>query len=74
LPVAATPDYLALRTPQYTYVEYQGGFHELYDLKQDPYELNNIASIADSSLCWLNFLVGLKLWLLVSPPHVVLLT
>jgi len=50
LPVAATPDYLALRTPQYTYVEYQGGFHELYDLKQDPYELNNIASIADSNL------------------------
>ena len=50
LPAAATPNYLALRTPQYTYVEYQDGFHELYDLKQDPYELNNIASTADPNL------------------------
>ncbi|HUH98547.1 MAG TPA: sulfatase [Anaerolineales bacterium] len=58
LPVAATPNYLALRTPGYTYVEYQGGFRELYDLKQDPYELNNIASTADS-----NLLSQLSAWL-----------
>ncbi|HEY9151941.1 MAG TPA: sulfatase, partial [Anaerolineales bacterium] len=58
LPVAAIPDYLALRTPQYTYVEYQGGFRELYDLKQDPYELNNIASTADP-----NLLAQLSAWL-----------
>ena len=50
LPAAATPNYLALRTPQYTYVEYQDGFRELYDIKQDPYELNNIASTADPNL------------------------
>ena len=50
LSAAATPNYLALRTPQYTYVEYQDGFQELYDLKQDPYELNNIASTADPNL------------------------
>ncbi|MGA7193141.1 MAG: sulfatase [Anaerolineales bacterium] len=50
LPVAAMPNYLALRTPQYTYVEYQDGFRELYDLKQDPYELNNIASTTDPNL------------------------
>ena len=58
LPVAATPNYLALRTPQYTYVEYQDGFRELYDLKQDPYELNNIASTADP-----NLIAQLSAWL-----------
>jgi N-acetylglucosamine-6-sulfatase len=58
LPVAATPNYLALRTPQYTYVEYQSGFRELYDLKQDPYELNNIFPTADP-----NLLAQLSAWL-----------
>ena len=71
LSVAATPNYLALRTPQYTYVEYQDGFRELYDLKQDPYELNNIASTASPNLLaqfsgWLE-VVSLLFWLLV--PH-----
>ena len=42
--------FTGIRTPQYTYVEYQSGFRELYDLKQDPYELNNIASTADPNL------------------------
>jgi N-acetylglucosamine-6-sulfatase len=58
LPVAAMPNYLALRTPQYTYIEYQEGFRELYDLKQDPYELNNIAPTVDS-----NFISQLSAWL-----------
>jgi len=58
LPVAATPNYLALRTSQVTYVEYQDGFRELYDLKQDPYELNNIASTADP-----NLIAQLSAWL-----------
>ena len=45
------PDiFLGIRTPQYTYVEYQNGFRELYDLLKDPYELNNIASTAGPNL------------------------
>jgi N-acetylglucosamine-6-sulfatase len=31
----------ALRTNNYLYVEYKTGEHELYDLRDDPYELNN---------------------------------
>jgi N-acetylglucosamine-6-sulfatase len=31
----------ALRTEDYLYVEYKTGEHELYDLRKDPYELNN---------------------------------
>jgi hypothetical protein len=44
------PAYLGLRTPNYLYVEHQDGFIELYDLKNDPYELENIASRADKTL------------------------
>lgn len=44
------PEYLGLRTKDYLYVEYQDGFIELYDLKNDPYELENIASGADKTL------------------------
>lgn len=35
--------YLGLITPRYKFVEYGYGFRELYDLANDPYELNNIA-------------------------------
>jgi hypothetical protein len=35
------PDYEGLRTDFYTYVEYQTGEHELYDLRRDPAELHN---------------------------------
>jgi arylsulfatase A-like enzyme len=31
----------ALRTEEYLYVEYKTGEHELYDLRKDPYQLNN---------------------------------
>jgi arylsulfatase A-like enzyme len=44
------PKFLALRTSQYLYAEYEGGFRELYDLGQDPDELTNIASSADPDL------------------------
>ena len=44
------PEYLGLRTTDYLYVEYQDGFVELYDLKTDPYEMENIAATADKSL------------------------
>lgn len=37
------PTYNAIRTPEYTYVEYSDGEHEYYDRTKDPYELDNIA-------------------------------
>lgn len=44
------PEYQGLRTAQYTYVEYVTGERELYDLKADPDELNNLAATADPAL------------------------
>ena len=35
--------YEAMRTPDFLYVEYADGEKEFYDLKTDPYELDNIA-------------------------------
>ena len=32
----------ALRTNNYLYVEYKTGEHELYDLRKDPYELDEL--------------------------------
>jgi arylsulfatase A-like enzyme len=43
------PTYQALRTRDMTYVEYETGERELYDLKRDPYELDNSALRADPS-------------------------
>ena len=42
-----TPTSLALRTEQYKYIWYHGvwDFDELYDLKNDPAEMNNLARI-----------------------------
>jgi len=39
-----------LRTGDYLYIEYPDGGVELYDMKADPYQLENIASTADPSL------------------------
>ena len=44
------PQYRALRTADYTYVEYQTGEIELYDLRSDPAQLQNLAKSADSAL------------------------
>lgn len=52
-------DFRGLRTNDYTYVEFQNGDVELYDLRKDPYQLQNIASSADPSL-----LNKLHAWLL----------
>jgi len=41
------PAFIGLRTMQYLYLEYESGEIELYDLIQDPYQLENIASSAD---------------------------
>jgi arylsulfatase A-like enzyme len=40
----------ALRTENYLYVEYKTGEHELYDLKKDPYQLNNFYETAPDGL------------------------
>ncbi len=44
------PPYTALRTEQYTYVKYDTGETQLYDLAKDPWELHNIAATADPAL------------------------
>ena len=42
--IAPIPTFCAVRTEQYLYVLYGTGEEELYDLSQDPYELQNRAS------------------------------
>ncbi len=37
------PSYEAMRTPGFLYVEYKSGEREFYDLRTDPYELDNLA-------------------------------
>lgn len=44
------PEFHGLRVAGYTYVEYTTGEKELYNLSQDPYELNNLAQSADPAL------------------------
>jgi N-acetylglucosamine-6-sulfatase len=43
------PTYRALRTSSMTYVEYETGERELYDVSRDPYELENIVPRAAKS-------------------------
>jgi N-acetylglucosamine-6-sulfatase len=42
--------YQAIRTKDYLYVEYLDGDVELYDLRQDPHQSNNLAATADQDL------------------------
>ncbi|MEU5866105.1 MULTISPECIES: sulfatase [unclassified Nonomuraea] len=44
------PSYQALRTDRYTYVRYDTGERQLYDLTADPYQLDNLAATADPAL------------------------
>ena len=48
--VRAIPNYDAIRTSRYHYVEYATGERELFDLDADPYELTNIYNSASSTL------------------------
>jgi N-acetylglucosamine-6-sulfatase len=48
--VRAIPDYDAVRTSRYNYVEYATGEKELYDLIGDPYELTSIHASASPRL------------------------
>ncbi len=43
-PAAGSPrTYEAMRSPQFLYVEYNDGEREFYDLRRDPFELDNLA-------------------------------
>ena len=44
------PSYHALRTNTRTYVEWENGDRELYDLREDPHELRSTYETADSAL------------------------
>jgi N-acetylglucosamine-6-sulfatase len=48
--VRAIPNYFAVRTDRYNYVEYGTGEKELYDLNADPTELTNIYYSAPRAL------------------------
>jgi arylsulfatase A-like enzyme len=41
------PTYCGVRSEQYMYAKYSDGFEELYDLRSDPFELQNVASEPD---------------------------
>ena len=41
---------LALRTEHEVYVEYRSGPRELYDLRTDPYQLQNVYATADPAI------------------------
>jgi N-acetylglucosamine-6-sulfatase len=47
---SAPPTYAVVRSARYTYVEYDTGERQLYDLRADPDQLRNIVSTADPKL------------------------
>jgi N-acetylglucosamine-6-sulfatase len=46
----ASPSYEALRTNDRTYIEWENGVRELYDLREDPEQLRNVHKTADRDL------------------------
>jgi N-acetylglucosamine-6-sulfatase len=49
---AGRPGLQAVRTEDHLYVEYETGESELYDLKKDPYELNNVYKDTELEHLW----------------------
>jgi len=47
---SSVPPFQALRTIEFSYIEYVTGERELYDLDQDPFQLENLAATADTDL------------------------
>jgi arylsulfatase A-like enzyme len=47
---AQVPPYRAIRTMSYCYIEYPTGERELYDMEDDPYQLENIVDSANPDL------------------------
>ena len=47
---SSAEEYEAVRTKEHLYVEYKTGERELYDLRTDPYQLNNQYATADPAL------------------------
>jgi arylsulfatase A-like enzyme len=43
------PNFWAVRTPEWKYVELDTGEKEMYDLANDPYELENVVNRSDLS-------------------------
>jgi arylsulfatase A-like enzyme len=58
------PPFQALRSTRWLYVEYRNGWRELYDLRRDPYELQNLAR--DPRLAGLRRSLGTRLEALVT--------
>jgi arylsulfatase A-like enzyme len=52
LQTAGRPGLQAVRTQDHLYVEYETGESELYDLKKDPYELNNVYDTTGLNTLW----------------------
>lgn len=48
--LSVIPSFRGVRTDRYAYVEYWTGERELYDLDEDPHELDNLAETADPEL------------------------
>jgi arylsulfatase A-like enzyme len=59
---ADIPQYYGVRTGKLTYVEYDTGDRELYDIATDPYELHNLAPHASKATLdeWHRYLVPLE--------------
>ena len=60
------PPFQAIRTRRWLYVDYRNGWRELYDLRHDPYELQNRAS--DPGLDGLRRALARRLDTLALPP------
>lgn len=68
LRVGGPPPYDAVHTARYLYVEYKRGWRELYDLKRDPWELDNVAGTPRYAGLQAHLHVLLQR-LMAAPPH-----